>query len=469
MNIDSIVAITSVLSEVRSHPIAHHFLRSLKMSIPASPVRTEWQSAPRVPKLGYRKALSEVEAEELKSQMRESAAKNSNLVRKDSVTSSTWSSTPVSASSVSKKKGSFLSGIFAKEPTITALANFEADVKAKYGAATPQAVPHVSSRKMPEHVPKVNSKWDGVPEVVKQREKGEKTKRPISQQSVFTDVPRTGVSQTTNDSVINSQNSQRRGSKQTSDSASQTGSSYSGAGKEKCPRRNSMQSSYSNESHTSHVNERPPPSTWSQSSLPEISCYFPDQQDRPTSAKLPQRWQSTNSSKTSSTESSTVSRSDSSQYTQATSAFDVIPEHSSSPVRTPRELSPVTPGYALDQASPRSATVSAKPVVRPTRIKPVAIDAFLAGEAKPLSLDDDSDGDGSDLPLRNYQQSILRVQSDVAQRPDSSRARLGLRASMLVANDSTPWDTQDLPPTQHSSLRSANRPRLPKALAMLKK
>lgn len=438
------------------------------MSIPASPVKTEWQSTPRIPKLGYRKALSEEEAEELKSQMKESIVKNSNLVRQKSVTSTTRTIVSANTTSVSKKKGSFLSGIFAKEPTISALANFEADVKAKYGAATPQAVPHVSSRKMPEHVPKVNTKWDGVPEVIKQREKEEKKRRRLSQQNATSEVPRTGVSQSTNGSIMYSQSSEYRSSKHSTDSTSQNGSFQSGQGKERRTRRDSVQSSYSGESHTSQAVEKPPGSAWSQTSLPEISYYFPDQGDQAASAKLPQRWQSTHSSKTSSTDSSAVSRSDNSQYTQPTSTFDPIPEHSSSPLNTPRELSPVTPGYLLDARTSGSETTPARQVMRPTRVRSAAIDAFLAGEAKPLTLED-SDDEDSDLPLRNYQKSVLRVQNDVAHRPDSSRARLGLRASMLVANDATPWTTQDTVPVESPPSRTSNRARLPKALALLKK
>ena len=243
-----------------------------------------------------------------------------------------------------------------------------------------------------------------------------------------------------------------------------------------------MQSSYSDESQLSHGHGQPPASVRSQSlrspsgtSLPEITCFFPTQEDRAATTKLPQRWQSVNSNNTYSTQSSDASSSDSSQYTQPSMAIDVIPEHSASPLNSPRELSPVTPAYHGDDLSAgiggftESNLSTGKAAKQRARVQPVAIDAFLAGEAKPLTLEDDSYGDQSDLPLRKYQQPILRVQSDVAQRPDSSRARLGLRASMLVASDATPWEPQHGRTGDPSSPRATNRNRLPKALALLKR
>jgi hypothetical protein len=39
--------------------------------------------------------------------------------------------------------------------------------------------------------------------------------------------------------------------------------------------------------------------------------------------------------------------------------------------------------------------------------------------------------------------SVARVQQDLEKRPDSSRARLGLRASMIVNGDTLPWGPQE--------------------------
>ena len=139
-------------------------------------------------------------------------------------------------------------------------------------------------------------------------------------------------------------------------------------------------------------------------------------------------------------------------------------------------MSPITPAYLSEDVvssidcSSESDSAPGKAAKQRTRAHPVAIDAFLAGEAKPLSLDDDDSYENkSDLPLRKYQQSVLRVKSDVAQRPDSSRGRLGLRASMLVANDATPWEAHDESPVNSSVPRATNRTRIPKALALLKR
>lgn len=159
---------------------------------------------------------------------------------------------------------------------------------------------------------------------------------------------------------------------------------------------------------------------------------------------------------------------------------EALPEHTSSPVATPREGSPVTPLTQTTQdvsvnemttttatklenisTSHHPATNLPVPTTKPKKLSRPTSDAFLAGEARELQLPDDDERPSSDLPLRswggsvpsqisdksNTHKSIDRLVSDVEKRPDSSRARLGLRASMLVRTDAVPWEGNEDPNT----------------------
>ena len=95
-------------------------------------------------------------------------------------TMSTTSLPPRPQANVSKKRSGFLSGLFgAKEPSAQALAEYQKQLmKQGNGRVTAVGLPGVSSAKLPPTVPKTNSKWDGVPQVVKEKEKHqEKAKR----------------------------------------------------------------------------------------------------------------------------------------------------------------------------------------------------------------------------------------------------------------------------------------------------
>lgn len=77
------------------------------------------------------------------------------------------------SSNLTKKRSKFLSGLFgAKEPSAQALQNYERQLmKQGRGRVTPVGMPGVSSAKLPATVPRVNSKWDGVPRTLKEKEK----------------------------------------------------------------------------------------------------------------------------------------------------------------------------------------------------------------------------------------------------------------------------------------------------------
>ncbi|RAR00062.1 ca2+-modulated nonselective cation channel polycystin [Stemphylium lycopersici] len=88
--------------------------------------------------------------------------------------SSSASSSNDSKSSKKKKKGSVLGFLSLKEPSQVALEQFAEQQRKQAsasGTSTPQskASSYYAGQKLPRNVPKVNSKWDGVPDSVKRR------------------------------------------------------------------------------------------------------------------------------------------------------------------------------------------------------------------------------------------------------------------------------------------------------------
>lgn len=75
--------------------------------------------------------------------------------------------------------GSFLRMFSAKEPSSQAFEDYQKQMlkkgASKNGRVAPVGMPGVSSAKLPPTVPKVNSKWDGVPHTAKDREKEKQT------------------------------------------------------------------------------------------------------------------------------------------------------------------------------------------------------------------------------------------------------------------------------------------------------
>lgn len=74
---------------------------------------------------------------------------------------------------LSKKRSNFFSGLFSvKEPSAQALQDYQRQLmKQGGGRVTAVGLPGVSSAKLPATVPKVNSKWDGVPQTLREKEK----------------------------------------------------------------------------------------------------------------------------------------------------------------------------------------------------------------------------------------------------------------------------------------------------------
>ena len=404
----------------------------------------------------------------------------------------------------SRKKSSFFGGIFAtKEPTQLALNQVTAQMMAQHGSTTPGKVPHVSITKMPEYVPKVNTKWDGVPDAVKDRERKEKKEkdrqRALKRQSMMssTSRPRSAASSERRGRYVLSTDSSSR-DPSTSSRARSAMSQRSGP---RNPHKFYAQSVNSSGDLASQQRpedasislNRPSQSLRSPSttSLPNIARTV--HENIPAPPAVPQMYRSSPTSilkPESNRHSRIVKKSD--RPLEIAPSAEAIPEHTSSPVATPREGSPVTPSthQAHEQfASVRASTVSSQtsvslesagqkvlplPVnVRNKFTKPASGGAFLAGEARPFELPDDDDESppvSRDLPLRQWgglrngfsgQQSqelssrhVDRVSQDLSNRPDSSRSRLGLKASMVVGTDRTPWEEQQVPSAL--SPRSAN-------------
>ena len=135
------------------------------MSNPASPLQPDFCTSPSFPP----------------SLASESSGSSSLRSTNPSTNPSTSSLTPRTPNNASKqKKKGFLSGLFdVKEPSAQALIDYQKQLlKQTNGRITAVGLPSVSSAKLPPTVPKTNSKWDGVPQTVKEREKcHEKSKR----------------------------------------------------------------------------------------------------------------------------------------------------------------------------------------------------------------------------------------------------------------------------------------------------
>lgn len=106
-----------------------------------------------------------------------SNAGSSQYARSPSVSTTAAASKSQAKSSKEKKGGSFFGFLSVKEPSAQAFEDYQNAMRKKRGRATVVGMPGVSSAKLPPTVPKVNSKWDGVPQAAKEREKGRNNQR----------------------------------------------------------------------------------------------------------------------------------------------------------------------------------------------------------------------------------------------------------------------------------------------------
>ena len=89
------------------------------------------------------------------------------------------------SSTLPKKRSNFFSGLFSvKEPSAQALQDYQRQLmKQGGGRVTAVGMPGVSSAKLPATVPKVNSKWDGVPQTLNEKEKQQDAARQSMSES----------------------------------------------------------------------------------------------------------------------------------------------------------------------------------------------------------------------------------------------------------------------------------------------
>lgn len=387
-----------------------------------------------------------------------------------------------------KKKSSVLGGLFqVREPTQVALNQVTAQIVAQHGSTSATKVPNVSMEKMPEFVPKVNTKWDGIPEGVKQMQKKEKERereraRGSRRDGSGGNRPGRG-SQDGKYGDRGSLNS--RSSSSTTDSfASRARSSGSHTASARTrfyvPSVNSsgdLASQQRADRALPQIDTRQSPSSIDQSkadSAEDLPGIAPLRREadtalgRSTSPKQKPDVEG-DLSKTIVNNRTVVGQLGVTQ-TQATPDMGARTTHSSSIV-TPQESSPRTPPFGTGVLEPSAA-------LKTTPANPVTT-AFIAGEARNLSLGNSRIDSRCkpDLPSQHNETSgqtadissstTSREPRDLENRPVSSRARLGLRANVVAKEEITPWEVQDKEevavsspkPAVATSPRTASSPR----------
>lgn len=138
------------------------FTRSTASTTPTSPLQSNFCPSPRSPP----------------SEMSLPASPRQSSFHPPSISSKTSSNVP-------KKRSNFFSGLFnAKEPSAQALQDYQRHLmKQGGGRITAVGMSGVSSAKLPTTVPKVNSKWDGIPQSLKEKEKQQDGARRLTSAS----------------------------------------------------------------------------------------------------------------------------------------------------------------------------------------------------------------------------------------------------------------------------------------------
>ncbi|EXJ81868.1 hypothetical protein A1O1_07933 [Capronia coronata CBS 617.96] len=384
-----------------------------------------------------------------------------------------------------KKKPSILGGLFqVREPTQVALNQVAAQLVAQHGSTSATKVPNVRLEKMPDFVPKVNSKWDGIPDGVKQMQKKEKEREKDRSKSSRRDGSgntylRTG-SRDRRDDERGSLNS--RTSSSTTDSLASRGrssGSHTASARTRfyAPSANSsgdLASQHRTDRLLPGRHSRPSPSPTNQSqansvdSVPKVRGLQREVDTVPSrSLSLKQHTTQDNGPSNPSIDGRLRVGQSVSAQVPPSPGNEPLPAHSASPVFTPTELSPVTPTFEGQpnynhnlSAAPKEnfiftssgPGVLGQPAVAHNSKTNLASGTFLAGEAQELALaDNDTDRRMADLPenvegndedVTGNPSTTPRKQKALEKRPDSSRARLGSRANMLVKEEVTPWEVQ---------------------------
>lgn len=308
-----------------------------------------------------------------------------------------------------------------KEPSMVALDQVAQQILAQHGSISPKSVPLVSSQKMPDHVPKVNSRWDGVPDYIKMREKQEKERTKAGRRtSVNPALSRSRATDGAGDApAVRRRDSNTASTVESWDSRS-TGSRPVFSDDVSSIRPPSVFSTSSSDSIPAAHYTAPSivqSCTSSQSvKSPESSMY--SLHDATGHGNISLRLPSSQNSLAQS-----ASRPDYSPHL-AVSSSDTFPDYTSSSATTPLERSPQTPSPLAEDEK--------------------TLDRLLRGEAI--------------LPASVATTKVAKqaLNSGVGDRATSrkqsvSRPSLGLRTNIVVA----PWESQDLPVDVIASPQSA--------------
>jgi hypothetical protein len=417
------------------------------MEIPSGPRQTGWQGA-HIPQLKYRNPVPSEDAIEPVSSNSsvETAHRRTGPAIRDirlsmgpqepqqgQTPSPPRSLMPPSVENLSKtpsrKKPSLFGNLFTvKEPTQVALNQVTAQIMAQHGSTSAKKVPNVSMEKMPEHVPKVNAKWDGVPDAVKQRDRREKERV-----------------RTANRESLASSNGKPRSSGQSGRPSETRGSERSNGSRGDGTRSSRKHDSYAPNPHRFYAQ--------SVNSSGDLAAQQREEDEsRPSSACSHQPSVQTSSSKSladaglfpddiSPRPKVPAQHKRHSTFSKHNTAAVGVPEHERSPEATPREASPITPpqqgtefGSDVRILPVRASSTPDVPTVPKAKMPLNPNHAFLAGEAQEFQLPDDDDES-----IQSYSAVPQQRLADVEKRPDSSRDRLGLRANIVVKGD-RPWD-----------------------------
>lgn len=375
------------------------------------------------------------------------------------------------------------------------------------GRMNPPGMSGVSSVKIPENVPRVNSKWDGMPRRANEDYVRRDSRIDFRGSSIRTSSTRSRsvgpsgreshsrhLSDSTNSSNHPNQARRRSNARQDEKRAgigevNSVAESVSSSNSVKHPRSKSI-------SIRSQSLRSP-----SGSSLPHITSFFPN--DIPEPPGMPQG-SGVQPLTQGSVQASSKRHSKKGVPRFGENCAGTLPDHASSPGSTPLEQSPITP-----LSEPISLQHLGHPVIKvddslsfplpdfkPTRLvlrpsgsdvlnSPVtarkvskeSVRGFLAGEARLFQVPDEEarsltpksilkEGTGGQVFAPSIQ-----IQQDLEKRPDSSRARLGLRASIIRDPNAAPWEWNEKFDSRSEPSNRAASPRnlLPKSLGIFGK
>ncbi|KAA6409736.1 MAG: hypothetical protein FRX48_06348 [Lasallia pustulata] len=269
------------------------------------------------------------------------AARAQSIASSDAVSLTSSTLSPETPTKLPTKRGSSLFGFLSvREPSQQAFLDYQESISkqtaARNGRVSAVGMPGVSSAKLPPSVPRVNSRWDGVPQTLKDKEKEKKdaSRLPLmSRRRSSSNATAGGLKTQRSSSTLGSQRSNKKAT------------SFSGnkAGNPSDPSVTKIDWEPYSLSNGNGSKDLATPSTDSGDStsnptLPEMTSFFP--RDVPGPPKIPAYYRSKASA-------------------EIPSYIDV-PQHSLSPSLTPVETSPVTP-YPPSSPTHESTPFNLKP------------------------------------------------------------------------------------------------------------